>query len=304
MSELFEKIDLKAELAKAEAEGAAPAKEETPKPVSEPREQPAAEPSNLPEGETPEPRDEGEKKVPHEALNAAREQQKALRKELEERTKREAVLEDRLNRLAEMFQKQQEPPPAPPNYETDPAGYLRYQQEQSGKSLDELRQQFQQDREARAYAEQTAHVQRELDADEAVFRQETPDYDKAADWMYKARDLELKEVWGIEDPAQRHAQIRQDFLAHVQACKRIGQSPARGIYAIAKQRGFSSEAQATGSEDKIAMLEKGQAAARSLSGAGGKAPARASLESLASMSDEEFRAATSGKNWAKLFGKA
>lgn len=313
---IFEKVDLKAELAKAEAAGAAAPKEEsaaTP-PAQESKPAPAAtkEPSAPAEDSGGEPEggdatDPAEpRRIPLKILHEERERHK---RELEARAKREALLEDRLQKLQEAVEKEKQPPaPPPPKFEDDPAAYLRYVQEQTGKSVDELRGHIIEKERAQEHAEKARQVQAFLEADEQSFIQEAPDFRKATDFLAQHRDKELLEDWGITDPAQRQALVKQDFLAHTQACLQHGQSSARRLYALAQQRGYKAETQAAtataGAEEKIAMLEKGQRAARSLSNAGGKVPGTLTLESLASMSDEEFKSASAGKNWAKLFGKA
>jgi hypothetical protein len=312
MSELFEKVDLKAELAKAETE--APAREEAAQAGSQeaPEKTPAApERTESPDGADggDEPEGGGQKQVPLRALQAEREKQKRLQQELEARIKKEALLEERLRQIEEAARQQKEPEPEPiPDYQADPAGHLRYLQERTGKSVEELRAHILQRERAQEHATRTQQIQDTLKADEAAFLEEAPDFHKAAEFLTQQRDKELLEEWGITDPDKRLAQIKQDFTAHVQACLQLGQSSARRLYSMAKQRGYKSDAQpiqeAANAGEKIAMLEKGQGAARSLSGAGGKAPVRLTLESIASMSDDEFRTATAGKNWAKLFSKA
>ena len=110
-------------------------------------------------------------------------------------------------------------------------------------------------------------------------------------------------------PAKSARDIANDERDLVQGAISSKLSPAERLYRYAQAKGYKSvPADNSGSEktagnadgiDKLALIEKGQLATRSLASAGGGAPVGLTLESLLAMSTEEF-GEFANKNGAKL----
>ena len=115
---------------------------------------------------------------------------------------------------------------------------------------------------------------------------------------------------GVTDPRERMAEIARLEREQVAIARKAGRRPAQHIYELAKLRGWSTPA-ATGNPAlqpkggdpvsqpapandaaaaELARIERGQNAARSLSSAGGGAPAALTAEAMANMNEAEFSA--------------
>ena len=122
----------------------------------------------------------------------------------------------------------------------------------------------------------------------------------------------------MTNPAQRQAQLQQDWLSLAYNAATTGRNTAEIAYQLAKARGWGPKPAAQVNvvangaakpaeiaEQRQATLQRGAAAAQSLSSSGA-APARAgtSLESLLEMSEKEFAEATADMDkMRKMFGE-
>lgn len=240
-----------------------------------------------------------EPKVPLGALHEERMRRKALEaeksqlaKELEEnrrwRQENEQILAER---LAALQQKQQIDPAE------NPVGYLATQQQETQKMLAEMqenqRKQNEQYQQNVAMQQFAIHVQR----DEEAFISKTPDYSQAAQ---HAREFKEKEymTFGFT-PEQAKEQVDRDAIAIAQRALQLGESPANLFYQYAVNVA-KYQPQVNG-EQKLNMMEAGQKASKP-SGGSGKSPTL-TLETLASMSSEEFARATSDEDaFRRLMG--
>lgn len=113
-------------------------------------------------------------------------------------------------------------------------------------------------------------------------------------------DNELEVINSAFSAGRNPAQVIYDFAI------RRGYRPTGGseaVPAVGRQPSFTKPATATApmsEAEKIALAARGQAAAKSLSAAGGGATGTLTLEALAGMSDEEFAEATKGERWQRL----
>ena len=147
---------------------------------------------------------------------------------------------------------------------------------------------------------------------------ERPDFMDAYQHARQARVEELTALGYGQDEAQ--AITFDNELEVINSAFAAGRNPAQVIYDFAVGRGYrpvgaSERVAGTGQgpavrpiggaapmteAQKIALAARGQAAAKSLSAAGGGATGTLTLEALAGMSDEEFAEATRGERWQRL----
>jgi hypothetical protein len=161
----------------------------------------------------------------------------------------------------------------------------------------------------KAAAEQKTFVEN-YRKDAGAFEQATPDFKDAYNFLLNSRAAELKAI-GYDTPQSLHAALVADEFAIVQMAFERGKSPAQMLYDLANQRGYKKgsaatpDAEAGAAAERLATIERGQAAHKSLSNTGGSSgDQEMTAEALAAMSLEEFEA-WSEKNPAKarkLFG--
>lgn len=239
------------------------------------------------------PQEEKPKLVPLAALHEERKMRQQLQQEREQLMQERARYEERLRVLQEMAQKQ--PEPQIPDFDADPAGHLAANLTQTSEQIRAIKEQLSQ--QTQAQQQQAAEQQLRMAAHSAAqqFIAEQADYPDAYQFV---RDVKARE-WG----AMGHTpeQVAQ-FLAHaerqisLQAFQR-GENPARSLYNVAVALGYRAGVK---QPDNLEAVSRG-AKLKSLA-SGGKPSGGVSLESLASMSDEEFAKATQGDNWRKMFG--
>jgi hypothetical protein len=228
--------------------------------------------------------------VPLESLQ----EERARRKGLEQTAQRQA---EQLARYDERFriveQLNRQPQQAPPDPETDIFGHARHLDQQV-RALHEQNQQFTQ---AQQVAQQRNQLVQGYQADAARLASEVPDFKDAYKFMVESRQKELRAI-GYKDPATIAQALQNDELSVVAMAIQNGNSPAEAIYALAQARGYAPQKGQTAAE-KLAVIEKGQAANKSLSSTGGAAgEGEMTGEALLKMPLDEFEAWTK-KNPAK-----
>lgn len=254
----------------------------------------------------PAPKDPSEAKVVplaalHEERNARKQLQQRLAQIEQEQKDRDAKLQARLDALTRRDE------PQPPAFEADPAGYLRHQVDGLAQTMAERQKQEQAERQQREQATaQQQHIQRlaaHVNNSEAAFAQQNPDYNAAVEHLKNVRVRELTEGFGL-DPMTASQKAQQELIEFALHNAAQGVNPAEAAYRIAAVRGYQKAAPAQPGAtpaEKLATQQKGQAAAKSLGG-GGAPAGKMTVESLLSMSDEEFAAATQGDKWMKVAG--
>jgi len=137
--------------------------------------------------------------------------------------------------------------------------------------------------------------------DAATFEQANPDYKQAYNFLLQSRAAELQAI-GYDDPKALHDAIVADEYAIAQLALSKGKSPAEVIYGLAKQRGYKAAAgdkpganadpdAAAAAAERLANIERGQNANKSLNGAGGGAGENEmTAERLLAMPMAEFEA--------------
>lgn len=198
-------------------------------------------------------------------------------------------------------------PAGPPNPEEDIFGAVKHITEK----LTGIEKQTAEQKAAQEAAEKQATEQKVfVDKYRAAcdeFEGTTPDFKDAYNFLLNSRAAELKAI-GYDTPQALHQALIADEMAIAQMAFERGKSPAEMLYNLANQRGYKKEpaadAKSTAAE-KLETIERGQAANKSLSSAGGSSgDPEMTAEALIAMSAEDFEAWTT-KNPAKarrLFG--
>lgn len=254
--------------------------------------------------ETPEPKAEKPRTVPHAALHEERQRRKELEAQLRQTTSRFEQLLSRLEPQTTQPAAEAEDVPVP-DPDLDPVGAIKFATEQA--------RQAKIDREQRAAAErQAAETNRFVDRyrkDAETYTQEAPDFGDAYAHLKTSRAQEL-EAMGL-DGGQVARQLIQEEFQIAQMAYQAGKNPAEVLYAVARQRGYAKAAPAETKpakptpEEKLQAVEAGMRGNKSLSSTGGRAnTAEVQVADLMKMSDEAF-GAWMDKNPAKarrLFG--
>jgi len=118
------------------------------------------------------------------------------------------------------------------------------------------------------------------------------DFGEAYQFLLQGRDAELQ-AYGVADPAERVRLISEEERGLVQRAIKDGVSPSERVYNLAKARGYAKKEPKPEPEkttEQIDTIARGQAAAKTLSSAGGSPAEVLNAEALANMSEEEFEA--------------
>lgn len=175
-------------------------------------------------------------------------------------------------------------PQRPPTPEEDIFGAVHATNTAVNELRDRLAQRDAQDRATRHEQDVVAAYR----ADAAQFESRTPDFRAAYSHLLASRAQELAAL-GYSDPRAIHDALMADEFAVAQTALARQQSPAEIIYSLARQRGFAGGRGRGG--ERLASIERGQAAHKSLSATGGASgDADITAESLLKMPMDEFEA--------------
>lgn len=256
--------------------------------------------------------DKVEKMVSLSALHEERTKRQARDKENRELALQNAELKGKFSIIEKLNlpAKEAEVPKAPLTAEEDIFGKVN----QTGETVAQIQKRLD-DADAKTKADAEAATERttfvnSYKADAAKFEETKPDYRQAYDFILKSRAAELQAI-GYDTPEDLHNALTADEFAIAQMAFSKGKSPAEMLYALATQRGYKAAA-AKGAEpdpeakpgegtaaERLATIERGQAANKSLSDLGGEAPGGAmTAAQLIAMPMAEFEAWTE-KNPAK-----
>ncbi|WP_029082897.1 hypothetical protein [Bradyrhizobium sp. th.b2] len=200
-----------------------------------------------------------------------------------------------------------EQPAAPPTPEEDIFGAVKH----VGETVAQMQKRLDDQAAAEKTARETAAAQTEFvnryRNDAETFQKTNADYRTAYDFLLQSRAAELQAI-GYDTPEALHQALIADEAAIAEMAFAKGKSPAEMLYSLAKQRGYKAAAADPSkgkAAEKLDTIERGQAANKSLSSAGGNAgDADMTAEALIAMPAEEFEA-WCNKNPAKakrLFG--
>lgn len=222
-------------------------------------------------------------KVPLAALNESRAQLRQTQSELLQIKQSLAQFEQlkaELEQSRQTAKKQQEEQ----QFNQDPLGMIQRQ-------IQELSQEL---KESQTKREETVTNRQQQEAQEhqlfnsiasqvQEFKKTAPDYDDALQHVLEARRQELMTMGATEFDAQNRVAAEAQEIAI--SALRAGQNPGQIVYQLAKLRGYDAKR----NSEKLATIQKGQEASKSLAGASGS-PSQAdiSLTEIDNMSDEEF----------------
>ena len=241
--------------------------------------------------------DLGRKYVPLGAVQEARNENKTLRRQLEELEGKWKGGEEKLNKLLSKFDK----PEDTPDPEKDPLGHLKHKNfelEQKLKAIEDNQGEIKKEKETNTKFQEFSAA---VTSAERSFASQNPDYAEAV--------AVVQNMWRAEyEAAGMPEQFIESALARKgaqfsHAAMQKEQNPAEAVYKLAGRYGYKKSEvkkdEPNKDKDKLAQIAKGQEAAKSLSS--GKGGGDMSLEALATMSDEEVESFISDpKNWKKL----
>lgn len=269
------------------------------------------------------------KHVPLSALQEERTKRKADRVIMDELRSKVANFEGKFSVLERLNQKpagEQVEAPAEPTIEDDIFAVVRRQ----GETIAEMNKRAADEKTAREASEKAATEQttfvNNYKADAAAFEGKNADYKQAYNFLLETRAKELVAI-GYDDPRTMIEAGADPMSPEVQAAAKAlhdaliadekgiadlafgkKKSPAEIIYNLAKQRGYKMTGKAPDAgkgAEQLDTIERGQAANKSLNGAGGAASGdEMTAERLLAMPLDEFEA-WSEKNPAKakrIFG--
>jgi len=269
-------------------------------PVAEAAEEPADEPAAETDGDIEEADD---RKVPYGAMHEERQRRKeesAARQAAEQRAQR---MEERFQQMLAMQQQPHQQEEPLPDFDEDPAEYLRRTAEQTGATVQQLQNHIQQQQAQQQHAYQRDQFIYQYKGAAQQYAKTNPDFTNAYQSLLKGRISEYKAAGYDEQEAMQF--VEQDELAIAAKAFQDGVNPAERIVELAKVRGWTVEREAelkkmleieTGAEN-VDRIRRGQAAGKSLSGSAGKREGALTLESLAEMDDDEF-----AEKWDSLIG--
>lgn len=238
--------------------------------------------------------------VPKAALDQARIENKDLRKELDGM---KALLADGDKKLRELIEKAEKKAEAP-KFEDDPAGNLKHENAELKKALEEVRSKLEKQDQAAANVGKLNEFKNTVDAKEASFAKEHPDYWDAAKHLQEAWKDEFVEAGWEESEIPR--MVMQKALGITGKAVAAGKDPAQTIYNLAKRVGFKAPKAEEKKEEKkvdkkeeaetkLKNIAKGQELAKGAGG--GTGPDDSTLASLAGMDDEQLDRLVEDKDW-------
>lgn len=238
--------------------------------------------------------DLGRKYVPLGAIQEARNENKTLKKELEELKTKWTGGEQKLNALLQKIQGDKQELPA---YDKNPLEHLKAKNDALEADLRTIKEAEEKRGKESEVNTQMAEFQRNVVSAEKTFAKENPDYAEAV--------AKVQEVWRHEyELAGVPEQLIDSMLARKgaqfsYASIQKEQNPAEAVYKLAQRYGYTKaeKKEESKDKDKLKTIAKGQEAEKSLTT--GKSGGDMSLEALATMSEEELDEYVA-KNWSKL----
>ncbi len=306
-------------------EPAAPAEPAPTAPVEPAAAPVAAEPAPAAPAEpaaTPAPKPDEPHMVPYGALREERERRQAAERQAAER---QAKLEGRLEEIARRLAAPEPAPqaPAPLDIDADPVAALKAVKQQ----VDQFAALTAEQRTA-AERQQQQHQQFQEFHSKYVkaaadFKATNTDFDQAYQHFIASRDSALQAA-GFTDPAHRAAILANEERTIAEKAFAEGDNPASRLYAVSKSFGYKRSEPAPAAAaaspapagaasqpaapaptpteaQKLAAVSAGVArGSQSIGAAGGAPPPKLSLETIATMSDEDFGRAINDADFKKM----
>jgi len=226
-----------------------------------------------------------EKYVPYGALHEERMRRKEMAEQLKQYEEKVNKMEDRFGQLVNQFKEPE------PNYDDDPATYLKHQTENINERLQSFEQQQQQ---AHQQAQWFNNLQQKMTGIETDFVQQNPDYHDAINHLRTVRMQDYQGM-GITDQGQIQNALTQDAVFVINAALQAERNPAQALYDMAKRYGFQGK-----QSDQIKQMQETMSQAETLGPSGG-GDDKLTLEAIANMDESEF-AKLSEEDWQRLLG--
>ena len=216
----------------------------------------------------------------------------------------------RMETLFEQFQQQRAPgqaqaEPEIPDYDEDPLGNLQATNSILQQQVTALMGHTQQKIQAEQVESQEAQHMSKYVSSVRAYTEKVPDFSGAYHHLAATLDKDL-EARGYDDPAERERLLKYEEGMLVGRAMYAGKDPAELIYKYAKARGYVSGAEnrTESDEGKLARIEQGQDAGRTLGGpGGGSSEPTLSLKNLIGMDDgPEFDKAFEAARKSGLLG--
>jgi len=202
-----------------------------------------------------------------------------LREESQTSQKKATELEQTFQRVLAKFSEK----PAP-NFETDPLGALKHENETLKAQMQAITGTQQQTAQQMQNQVDFTRLSQAVTASEATFRTQHPDYDAAIAHLKQVRYTDFTEL-GYSD-AQAAQMVSQESVGFVATALQQGKSPAEAAYKMSQRYGYKAAAGKENGKEKIATIAAGQEAAK---GVGGGRPASdLTLEAVTELTDEQI----------------
>lgn len=241
--------------------------------------------------------------VPQGALHEERARRKELQQEIariqQAQEHQRQLLEQRFAQMQQAWQQQNAP--KPPDFNDDPVGAMRFEQEQHRQALAQLtgaqQQEYQRRQEEYQRQQYFGQLQSAVSQAEAEYSAENPDYLESVKFLKSQRAAQL-EALGM--PSNEIIGYVQNEAAQIaESALRGGRNPAEVAHKMALAAGYKKAQAAPDGQQKIETMQKGMKASQSL-GSGGAPPTKGSVEWLANASEDEFNEFMSSGGWNKL----
>lgn len=222
----------------------------------------------------------------------------ALQRQLADAEQSRIALEQRLNMLLARLEA---PPPAEPapDPEADPFGHMQHQVNNMTKMLRDLQANLgKQTEQSQQSAQLNAFVER-IRTMRDDFTKTTPDFADAYAHVRAMRAADLRDA-GVPE-SQLPSAMLQDEIALSQAAINGGRNPAAVLYDMAKRHGYTPKAAPAAPANRIAQLQAGAAAAKTVPRAG--ADLGLSPDNLKEASEADLdKLVQSDDMWHKVMG--
>jgi len=273
-----------------EAEPEAPEAEEPDEPpplAAEAENEPEKAEDTPSEGSDKEEKSE-DKTVPIHALHEARQTIKEQRETMLRLQEQMGQFQNLRHELDE-FRKAQQPQVDPnKEFEEDPIGYLKREQDELRQMTEQERTQAQQQQRA---AQQLQAFVDEVDRKKQEFIQQAPDYYDAYRHLQEQKVAEYQAI-GMTDPQEIQQRLGIEAMALSQRALQSGKNPAEVVYELSKRYGYKraqEQKPADTLQSQVDKLEKGQKASQTLSGTSSALEENPlNLANVSTMSDDDF----------------
>lgn len=259
-------------------------------------------------------RDERGRFVPHQALHAEREEHKKTKSQLEEISRKQAVLEDRWNTILKLREPEQ---PAvsdtPPDPNEDIFAFTKWQADKIKALEEKVTGREKQEEQQRTITQQETELWNHWSESASSYAAEKTDFGDAVKFLSDMRTKQLTALAAVEpsfaSEQGRLNQINAELRQIVAGARQIGQNPAEIVYQVAASFGYApsgAPAQLDPGKielpEKLAQIDAAQNASRTLATPGGRSATDAlTPEAIASMSATEFEAWIKSPDNAKRF---